>query len=894
MKKEPLIDLSFLLIIFAFLFTYFDPKLLFLKTIVTGGDTASHYYTAQYLREELLPKGKIIGWLPGNYAGFPLFQFYFPLPFVIAVILSLFVSLEIAFKITTVLGIFLLPISAYFSFKLMKFSFPIPIFGALVTLPFLFMEANSMWGGNILSTLAGEFSYSLGFSLSILFIGSMYNGIKSQQHVLRNAILIALTGFSHGYTLLFAGLASLFFLITTEKFFKKLGYLIKVHSLGFCLMGLWILPLLFNLPNTTRYNFVWVINSLFEVLPVILIPFVVISVSGRLLDWGFLFWRLKGTSQSLNLIFQSFIDKMDLRIYYFWFCVLVGAVFYLIAYRVNVVDIRFLPFLQIFLVLLAAIEFGKFIQRLRAPWIFAPVLLIAILLWVDHHSVKVKDWVNWNYSGFEKKHSWPVFNGINQFIAGGVSDPRVVYEHASAHNSMGTLRAFESIPLFSGRSTLEGIYMQSSITSPFVFYIQSEISKEKSCPLPDYGCSTLNLEKGIEHLKLFNVKDFIVRSEEVKSQIKKYPEFSLNKRIGQYEIYELTSNENRYVVSLSIEPVLYETKKWKMVSYRWFKQYDLDHPHLVFTDQVNKKHYQHFQNILYDGEINGLPKTPVPGPCEVEEKIKKEEIFFKTTCIGKPHLIKISYHPNWEVEGASEVFLISPSFMLVFPEQEKIILRFSNGWVERTGIFLTGIGLIFSMLSIPLLKESRFNKRFQSCLGEGQTGFLHFLQSFAFIQAFSKVIEHHKWKVFFSICFVLILGVTGFVLQSKVADPNILYTRGLSSYNKENFGEARSLFEQIIQAYPETSTAQSARYYYAITFFKENQYPRTIVEFENLIKNYPESHWVPEALYHIGLCHSRLNRWEEAEDVYQRIIRDFPASPWVTHAQQRLAEKGTR
>jgi uncharacterized membrane protein len=181
LKKEPLIDLSFLLIIFAFLFTYFDPKLLFLKTIVTGGDTASHYYTAQYLREELLPKGKIIGWLPGNYAGFPLFQFYFPLPFVIAVILSLFVSLEIAFKITTVLGIFLLPISAYFSFKLMKFSFPIPIFGALVTLPFLFMEANSMWGGNILSTLAGEFSYSLGFSLSILFIGSMYNGIKSQQ-----------------------------------------------------------------------------------------------------------------------------------------------------------------------------------------------------------------------------------------------------------------------------------------------------------------------------------------------------------------------------------------------------------------------------------------------------------------------------------------------------------------------------------------------------------------------------------------------------------------------------------------------------------------------------------------------------------------------------------------
>jgi len=358
-KSEPIIDFSVFLLIFTFLLNYFDPKLLFLNTVTTGGDTASHYYTLQYLREELLPKGKIIGWVPGNYGGFPLFQFYFPLPFIIACVMNIVLPLQVAFKLTTVLGIFLLPISAYFSLKWMKYAFPIPVLGALGTLPFLFMEANSMWGGNILSTLAGEFTYSLGFALSIFFLGSLYQGIGSQRYVVRNAVLIALTGFAHGYTLLFSGLASLFFLITTTDFSKKFWYLFKVHVLGFLFMGFWILPLLSNLPFTTRYNFVWVIHSLYEVFPIILIPFIIVAIAGRVVDWIGCFWKKKLLVGLPEKSEDSLAEGMDPRIYYFWFCALVGALFYLIAYRINVVDIRFLPFLQIFLVLIAPIELGR-------------------------------------------------------------------------------------------------------------------------------------------------------------------------------------------------------------------------------------------------------------------------------------------------------------------------------------------------------------------------------------------------------------------------------------------------------------------------------------------------------------------------------------------------------
>jgi hypothetical protein len=58
-----------------------------------------------------------------------------------------------------------------------------------------------MWGGNILSTLAGEFSYSLSMALSLILIGSLYRGTVEDKGVIRNAILVFLVGFSHGYTL---------------------------------------------------------------------------------------------------------------------------------------------------------------------------------------------------------------------------------------------------------------------------------------------------------------------------------------------------------------------------------------------------------------------------------------------------------------------------------------------------------------------------------------------------------------------------------------------------------------------------------------------------------------------------------------------------------------------
>jgi len=890
-NKALIIDISLFLIIYTFLLSYFEPHYLLSKTTTTGGDTASHYYTAAYLKETLITRGKIIGWNQGNYAGYPLFLLYFPLPFLLMVFLSLFIPLQIAFKIATALGVFGLPICTYFSLKLLRYKFPIPIIAALFTLPFLFMEANSMWGGNIPSTLAGEFSFGLSFALSVLFVGSLYNGVVSERHVVKNSILMALIGFSHGYTLLFSGLASLFFLITTEDFLRKFKYIFKVHVFGFLIMGFWIIPVIFNLPYTIRYNPVWVINSLLEVIPVVLIPLVGVAILGRVAGIVSLL-RNKGGIHSLSKEgLRGVLNRLDAKICYLWFCVIVSVVFYLIAYNINLVDIRFLPFLQIFLVIIAAAELGKAIQMLRVQWLFSVILAIMVFLWIDYNVKYIKSWIEWNYTGFEAKPLWTVFSSINNYLAGTTSDPRVVYEHSSLHSNIGTVRAFESIPLFSGRSTLEGIYMQSSISSPFVFLIQSEISRESSCPFPDYSCSTFNLESAIRHLKMFNVRDFIIRSEEVKSEIKKYPEFILKKSFEPYEIYELSTNQNRYITLLRYEPVLYETENWKGVSYGWFKNNNINNVHLVFTKRIEKGDLKRFKTVIKKEEnLYTLPEIPVDISCDIEEEIKEDEILIKTNCINKPLLIKISYHPNWKVEGADRVYLVSPSFMLIFPDREHVRLRFSNTCVEYTGTFLTIIALFIVTLNLPLFRNNRIRKGF-SQVADDSYGLLKGTLSRNYLCTnMYRYIDRNRLKILISTLLTLGLLLLVFVLSFKKEAPNVLNAKGMRYLEDNRYYDARVVFKKIITDHPGTSAANNASYYYAISYFKQANYPKTIREFRSLLKNYPKSNWVPEAYYHIGLCYACLGNTGKAKGTYQFVIDNYPASNWAVHSRDRLIE----
>ena len=135
----------------------------------------AHVLGPAFLRDVLLPEGKILGWSDSWFAGFPAFYFYFPLPSLFIVFLDLFLPYGVAFKVVTVLGLIGLPPAVLYLSRSIGFNRTVSAMGAGGAAVFALMESYTIYGGNVASTMAGEFAYSWSFSLGFVYLGLLIN-----------------------------------------------------------------------------------------------------------------------------------------------------------------------------------------------------------------------------------------------------------------------------------------------------------------------------------------------------------------------------------------------------------------------------------------------------------------------------------------------------------------------------------------------------------------------------------------------------------------------------------------------------------------------------------------------------------------------------------------------
>ncbi len=847
-------EIIIFLLIYLYLFSYFTPKYLFSLTTTTGGDTPSHFMAADYFIREILPKMRLCGWFQGNYAGMPLFQFYFPLPFLIMAVLNIFIPLQIAFKIVNVLGIFLLPLCSYLCLNLLGYRFPIPIYGALGSLYFLFMEANTMWGGNIPSTLSGEFCYSIGFSLFILSVGLIYKAIRVRKGLITCVFLSSSILSSHGYAFIISLFASLYFVLFEKRFIENTLFLSFNYIITSLLLSIWLLPLIYYLPWTTPFNFIWIMEGLSDVFPPILIPYMLFSAVAILK-----FFKDRGSKEP--------------QIPYLLFIILISVLFYRIAYPLGMVDIRFIPPLQYAFILLGAIGLGELTCHLKSEYILVYAVAIGSILFVDSQVDYIPRWIRWDFTGFENKNMWKSFKEINNYIRGDLSDPRVIYEHHLKNRGIGSVRAFEMLPFFSGRSTLEGLYIQSSISSPFVFYLQSEISDTPSCPLSLYNYSRLSPESAIRHLRLFNVSEIITVTDKVRKAFEESKRFIKEIDIGPYSIYKVKEDLNGYVEVLRYEPVLLITDNWKDRSFKWFR-FKGKEPLLVFKDHLDNIDKERFNQIFYEDIPEHIRPIPIAIPDSKNKRIDctiyPQKIVIHTPYIGLPHLLKISYHPRWKIRGADRIYLVSPCLMLFYPQSEHLELQFGYNVVDLLGYGLSTITLI----SILVFRR-RIDRLYEIICG-WLSKYEHFQNRLRYVSIF---------------IFTFLAFISLFILPHE--DPTTIYNKGLKYFDRAEYERAKVYFEKGLKRFPLSPIVDQTYFHLGLCYFKEERYNEAKAIFYNFLKSYPETRKYSETLYHIGICALKTHKKEEAKEVFKRIIKEFPEDRWARYSKDRLKEMGS-
>ena len=819
---EPAAGLLFWVSLYLFLLACLRPGLIVQDIVPTGGDMAGHYPALEFLSRKLLPHGRLVGWYPGNYAGFPLFQMYFPLPFLLMAGLGLILPLTVSFKMIGLAGVFLLPAASHRALKIMKCPCPAPKIGAAAALAFLFNEGNSAWGGNLLSVLAGEFAFSLSLFLAVIYLARMYRDVPKGDNAAGNALLLASTGLSHGYPLLFCLASVVFFLFFSMDWKKKFIYLLKVNLGAFGLMAFWLVPLLLYSPYTTPFNFIWRISGWRLVLPVILWPFALAALAG-----------------GLRLVFPDRLSpETRMRSLFFIWLIVVAAALYLLAFKIGLVDIRFIPFGQLSLVLFGAAFLGEVVSRFRFRSVIPVMACLAVMVWAGHGETRVSDWAAWNYSGFSSKPLWPLFRDVTDFLKGDSSEPRVVYEHNRAIEGAGTVRAFELLPFFSGRSTLEGVYIQASLSAPAVFHIQSEVSLEISAPLVQYNYSRFDLERALPHLRLFNVGHYITVTPEARLAAERHPAYRLVRQAGPFTVFEISGGHNRYVVQPEYKPVAALTDDPKAWGFQWLRQGRMDAPLILCPVKPGGDPHRFAATVKADeltGKWDHWPLQPLDRNAELKESLTDDEIIIENAVPGRPLWVKMSYHPKWEVEGARKIWRTAPAFMMVFPTSRTVRLKFVDRWQDRAGAgaYSSDRAVYFGRVASPKLRSGPTRPRPPEEQGRNKI-----LAVFEPVAGFGD----SPWRLYFC-----------FPMRSLLC----ILKKGLAAYDRGSWPRARAYFEKSIDKFPYSPVVGQTIHHLALTYYREGR-PREALAAWARFRDYPESRSLPEALYHVGLCYQAL------------------------------------
>jgi len=219
-----------------------DPRLLLSNTTTTGGDTGAHFGLAAFLKSNLIPSGHLTGWFPGAYDGLPLYTFYFPLPDTLAALLGFVIPFDIAFKFVTILGSITLPVAAWAFGRLSGMERPRPAVLAAFTLPFLFDQTFTIYGGNLYSTMAGEYAFSLGLSVALVFLGVVVRGMRTNRSRIPAILLLSACVLCHIVTTLFALTGVVVIVLLFGPTRRHLWWACTVVGTSFLLVAWWAVP----------------------------------------------------------------------------------------------------------------------------------------------------------------------------------------------------------------------------------------------------------------------------------------------------------------------------------------------------------------------------------------------------------------------------------------------------------------------------------------------------------------------------------------------------------------------------------------------------------------------------------------------------------------------------
>ena len=156
----------------------------------------------------------------------------------------------VSLKLVTIAGVVALPVAVWVMTRLGGISAEGQALASVATLLFLFDRSFNIYGGNLMSTMAGEFAYSLGLASAVGYIGVAVRGMQTDRHRILAGALLALTGLMHLFSAFFALAAAAALLLVlpwrAAEWRRRLVWTLSSGALAAALSAWWVLPFWWN------------------------------------------------------------------------------------------------------------------------------------------------------------------------------------------------------------------------------------------------------------------------------------------------------------------------------------------------------------------------------------------------------------------------------------------------------------------------------------------------------------------------------------------------------------------------------------------------------------------------------------------------------------------------
>ena len=631
----------------------------------------------------------------------------------------------IAYKLAVASSALLLPVAAYGLGRLSRLPAPIPACLAVATIPFLFDDSYFHFGGNIVSSLIGEYAYGLAVPAALIALGLMDVVLRTGRWRALTVAAAAVAALLHPViammlvicgVLLIAGHALHIGWLTLRRIWPVL---VLAPLIG----AFWFLPF-------TAYQSQ--INQL------------AYSVDG---GWASVLFPLPAWAELIIVALAIAGTVRAIRLRHPVTIMLVGtAAICAVATLVFAHGVfggweshqtqgwiagRMLPFWYLSLLLLAGIGAGDLFVRLaQARWPYfttagpiAGLVLVVMSFGIitgtlplsDVYTVQtpngpvthtkwaflpavqtslVPSWVSLTFGGYQGLPLWPQYHALMQTM-GRVGSRYGCGRAMAEYDPSGTYGSIFEMSLFPYWTngcidSMTGMPEEQSVNYTFANVASARLSwnnfntVQQGVQYPEFSVS-----EGIPELRELGVRYYLAWSDQAKAEAATDRSLRLVASLGPWNVYavrdvSLVQGLSRRPVVVSVGGDTGNAITWLDVATPWFENQTGARP---AADGPSNWPRVASPSLHTDG--------PRLAPVTVSHVVVgPNTVSFHVDRTGIPVEVRMSYFPWWQATGAQGPWKLDPDNLVVIPTSHEVMLTAAPQLVDRVSLWISVLAVL--------------------------------------------------------------------------------------------------------------------------------------------------------------------------------------------------------